>query len=65
MSTTPVSLLEQLRQPTAARAWPRFVELYAPLLYDWARRLGLQDADAADLVQDVFAILLRKLPEFN
>ena len=27
--------------------------------------MGLQDADAADLAQDVFAVLVRKLPEFN
>src|SRR5205085_2462377 len=31
----------------------------------WARRIPLQDADAADLVQEVFAILVRKLPEFE
>jgi RNA polymerase sigma-70 factor (ECF subfamily) len=29
------------------------------------RRLGLQPADAADLVQEVFAVLVRKLPEFR
>jgi RNA polymerase sigma-70 factor (ECF subfamily) len=29
------------------------VEIYAPLVYDMARRRGLQDADAADLTQDV------------
>jgi RNA polymerase sigma-70 factor (ECF subfamily) len=27
--------------------------------------MGLQNADAADLVQDVFAILLQKFPEFS
>jgi RNA polymerase sigma-70 factor (ECF subfamily) len=36
-----------------------------PLLLSWARRLGLQDADAADLVQDVFVTLVKKLPEFQ
>jgi RNA polymerase sigma-70 factor (ECF subfamily) len=39
--------------------------LYTPLLYYWARRVGLQDTDAADRVQDVFTVLLRKLPEFT
>jgi RNA polymerase sigma-70 factor (ECF subfamily) len=29
------------------------VELYAPLVYGYARKQGLQDADAADLCQDV------------
>jgi RNA polymerase sigma-70 factor (ECF subfamily) len=62
---TPASLLERLRQPAQHDAWPRFVELYTPLLYSWARRAGLQEADAADLVQDVFALLVHKLPEFS
>jgi RNA polymerase sigma-70 factor (ECF subfamily) len=38
--------------------------LYTPLLYCWARRWGLQEADAADLVQDVLTLLFQKLPEF-
>jgi RNA polymerase sigma-70 factor (ECF subfamily) len=64
MHTTPVSLLQRLRQPGAADAWERFVRLYTPLLFFWARRLGCQDEDAADLVQEVFAVLVEKLPGF-
>jgi hypothetical protein len=37
MNTTPVSLLERLRQPTPRDAWARFVQLYSPLLFHWAR----------------------------
>src|ERR1700730_12188334 len=62
---TPASLLERLRRPGDAHAWARFVELYTPLLYDWARRAGLQQADAADLVQEVLVLLFQKLPEFT
>ncbi len=65
MHTTPVSLLERLRQPGEQAAWSRFVELYGPLLCHWARRLGLHAADADDLVQDVFAVLVRELPRFR
>jgi RNA polymerase sigma-70 factor (ECF subfamily) len=61
---TPASLLERLRQPEPEQAWSRFVQLYTPLLYHWARRLGCQDSDAADLVQEVLTLLVRKLPEF-
>ena len=64
MDKTPISLLERLRQPGERQAWQRFTELYTPLMYYWARRLGMQPSDAADLVQDVFAILIQKLPEF-
>src|SRR5438046_1738059 len=65
MPETSVSLLERLRQPNAAPDWNRLVELYSPLVHTWAKRAGLQDADAADLAQEVFAHLLTKLPEFQ
>jgi RNA polymerase sigma-70 factor (ECF subfamily) len=65
MHTTSTSLLARLRQPGEGGAWEEFVDLYTPLLFYWARRMGLKDQDAADLVQDVFALLLRKLPEFE
>jgi RNA polymerase sigma-70 factor (ECF subfamily) len=58
-------LLERLRTPGDQEAWLRFVRLYTPLLYHWARRVGLAEHDAEDLVQDVFELLLRKLPEFR
>jgi RNA polymerase sigma-70 factor, ECF subfamily len=41
------------------------VRLYTPLLYCWARRLDLQPSEASDLVQDVFTLLVRKLPQFQ
>jgi RNA polymerase sigma-70 factor (ECF subfamily) len=65
MTTTPVSLLEQLRRPGEQAAWVEFVRLYSPLLFYWARKAGLQESDAADLTQEVFAILVQKLPEFR
>jgi RNA polymerase sigma-70 factor (ECF subfamily) len=65
MHTTPVSLLERLRQPAQPDAWGRFVDLYTPLLYYWASRLGLQAHDAADLVQEVLTVLVQKLPAFE
>jgi RNA polymerase sigma-70 factor (ECF subfamily) len=64
MNTTSVSLLQRLRQPAEQDAWGRFVQLYSPLLYYWAHHLGLNEPDAADLVQDVFTTLVQKLPEF-
>ena len=50
---TRLSLLVRLREPRDDQAWSQFVELYAPLVYGFARKHGLQDADAADLTQDV------------
>ena len=54
-----------MRGPNEAVAWERFVKLYSPLLHAWASRLGLQPADAADLVQDVLVKLMRELPRFQ
>jgi RNA polymerase sigma-70 factor (ECF subfamily) len=65
MHTTPVSLLERLRQPGEQAAWARFVKLYTPLLCHWARRLGARGQDVADLVQDVFTVLVQTLPSFK
>jgi RNA polymerase sigma-70 factor (ECF subfamily) len=63
---TPASLLQRISGPDGSPAdWDRFVRLFTPLLHYWARRLTLQESDAADLVQDVFLVLARKLPRFQ
>jgi RNA polymerase sigma-70 factor (ECF subfamily) len=65
MNTTPVSLLQRLRQPACQDAWARFVKLYTPLLYYWVYRTNLPKEEADDLVQEVFAVLVQKLPQFQ
>src|SRR5580700_6478354 len=52
---TRASLLVRLRDPRNTAAWTEFVDLYAPLVYGYARKQGLQDADAADLSQEVLS----------
>lgn len=64
MDGTPVSLLERLRVQCEESDWARFVELYTPLLCRLVRRLGLRGQDADDLVQDIFTVLVQKLPAF-
>ncbi len=51
---TRASLLARLGDPSDGAAWQQFVELYGSLVYGFARQRGLQDADAADLTQEVF-----------
>jgi RNA polymerase sigma-70 factor (ECF subfamily) len=53
MPKTRASLLVRLRDHQDAEAWRQFVQIYAPLVYRLCRRKGLQDADAADLTQEV------------
>src|SRR5262245_11030376 len=50
---TRASLLVQIRDGSNHSAWQEFVDLYGPVIYRFARSRGLQDADAADLMQDV------------
>ncbi len=66
MESTSESLLLQLATPSGSSgaksaAWNRFVSLYTPLLFGWARKMGLSREDAADLIQDVFAIVVRRI----
>jgi RNA polymerase sigma-70 factor (ECF subfamily) len=51
---TRASLLVRIRDPHDTEAWRQFVRLYSAVVYGFARRRGLQDADAADLMQEVF-----------
>jgi RNA polymerase sigma-70 factor (ECF subfamily) len=64
MDTSP-SLLERLRRAEEPEAWRQFVDLYTPILFAFAGRLGLQEADAEDLVQETLVQLLQKLPQFR
>ncbi len=50
---TQPSLLVRLRNAGDEAVWSEFVNLYGPLVYSYFRRQGLQDADVADLTQDV------------
>lgn len=47
------------------RAWERMVKLYGPIIYRWSRRAGLQSADSADVVQEVFRAVALYIAEFE
>jgi RNA polymerase sigma-70 factor (ECF subfamily) len=62
--STSTSLLQRLRAREPA-AWERLCQLYGPLVYRWARSSGLQDTDAADVVQEVFRSVAVSLDRFH
>lgn len=64
MKTHP-SLLWQLRDVADAPAWERFVELYTPLVFRFVRKRGLQEADAADVAQDVMKSVAGAIRQFD
>jgi len=57
-SATRASLLVRLRDGSDGEAWQEFVRLYAPVIYGFVRKRGLQDADAADLMQEVLRSIM-------
>ncbi len=59
------TLLRRVRDVTDAVSWGEFVRRYEPLLLSYVRGRGLQENDALDVVQDVFARLHRALPSFQ
>ena len=63
-TSTSRSLLAGARSEQPA-AWVRLVNLYAPLVAAWCRRLGVAEQDIADLLQDVFAAVARSLGRFR
>jgi RNA polymerase sigma-70 factor (ECF subfamily) len=65
MSETSVSLLERLRTQPDNESWQCLVGLYTPLLRGWLGRHGLQASDVDDLLQEVLAVVVRELPQFQ
>ena len=63
--TTQPSLLIRLRDLGDELAWTEFTEIYAPLVQQLARRRGLQDADAQDLIQEVFRAVARAIERYD
>ncbi len=62
---TRFSLLVRLRDLQDTEAWFEFVEIYTPVVYGFLRKRGLQDADAADVTQDVFRKVSRSIRGFR
>jgi RNA polymerase sigma-70 factor (ECF subfamily) len=55
----------RLRDARDHESWSTFVEIYGPLVYEYGRGHGLQDADAADLTQEVLRAVARSVGEFR
>lgn len=62
---TPRSLLDRLARTPAESDWRRLVVLYQPFIARWLGRAGVSDEDAADLSQEVLAVLVKEVPDFR
>jgi RNA polymerase sigma-70 factor (ECF subfamily) len=63
--TTRPSLLLRLRDRQDHEAWLEFVALYEPVAYRLLRRHGLQDADAREVMQDLFLAVSRSIDRWE
>jgi len=63
LETTQVSLLSAVRDAENTRAWSRFYCLYATMVGHFVRRLGLPNADADDVTQEVMVLVHKSLQD--
>ena len=62
---TRVSLLNRLRNWDDQQSWKEFFETYWKMLYSVARRAGLSDSEAQDIVQDTIVAVAKSMPKFQ
>jgi len=63
-NATSLTLLEKVKVKDQS-SWERLVTLYTPFVYYRCRKAGLQRADAADVGQEVFVTVARKIADFH
>lgn len=61
---TRYSLLAQARARNPA-AWRELVDLYTPLVAYWIRKCGLDSADTADCIQEVFTAVATSIDSYK
>jgi RNA polymerase sigma factor (sigma-70 family) len=59
------SLLLRIRDLGDVEGWREFVRLYTPLVFGHCTRHGLQEADAADVAQEVMRVAAQAMPDFQ
>lgn len=64
MATTSASLLQRLHAGDDPPAWSRLVDVYRPLVKYWLGANSFGN-DCEDLLQEIFTMVARKLPEFQ
>ena len=61
LDRTQTNLLQAVRDGQDANAWETFYRIYSTLVRNFARRMGLSDADTEDVVQDVLIAVHKSL----
>ncbi len=62
---TRASLLIRIRDPADSDSWTQFGEVYAPVVFRFLTRRGLQEADAGDVTQNVLLEVAKSIQKFE
>jgi RNA polymerase sigma-70 factor, ECF subfamily len=67
MLSTQSSLLHHLKHSKLGdqEGWTRFVKIYTPLCFEFARRLGIPESEQPDVVQEMMVRVLRGIGSFE
>src|SRR5260221_10698712 len=62
---TRASLLQRLKDWQDHSSWQDFFDTYWKLIYGTARKSGLTDAEAQDVVQETMVLVAKQMPKFK
>ncbi len=62
---TRASLILRLGDPVDDLAWAEFLQIYEPMLIRLATRWGLQESDAAEVVQETLIAVANSIPSYT
>jgi len=62
---TRASLLERLKDLGDDASWNEFYQTYRELIYSVARKAGLNESEAEEVVQDTVISVAKKMPDFR
>jgi RNA polymerase sigma-70 factor (ECF subfamily) len=62
---TRASMLERLKNPADKPTWEEFHRTYRGLIHGVARRAGLSETEADEVVQEALIAVAKKMPEFR
>jgi RNA polymerase sigma factor (sigma-70 family) len=64
-SNTRPTLLERLKDWDDAESWREFFDAYGKLIYRFARKAGLSDAESQDVIQETLLAVAKQMPGFR
>lgn len=59
------SLVARVKDSGDGASWAEFLGIYQPVVFQMAKRRGLQDADAQDVMQQVFLSISRSIDDWT